>query len=63
MVLIYGLGSMLLTLDLVGGLRFVGVHPTLQPYFDALYPIPTGHDFGDGTAEYPYAPTEPTASR
>ncbi len=43
-----------------GGLRFVGVHPTMQPYFDALYPIPTGHDFGDGTAEFAYAPTEPT---
>jgi carboxypeptidase family protein len=43
-----------------GGLRFVGVHPTLQPYFDTLYPIPGGHDFGDGTAEFSYAPTEPT---
>ena len=43
-----------------GGLRFVGVHPTMQPYLSALYPIPTGHDFGDGTAEYSYAPTEPT---
>ena len=43
-----------------GGLRFVGVHPTVQPYLDLLYPIPTGHDFGDGTAEYAYAPTQPT---
>ncbi len=43
-----------------GGLRFVGVQPALQPYFDTLYPIPSGHDFGDGTAEFSYAPTEPT---
>mgnify|MGYP006140432005 CR=1 FL=1 len=31
-----------------------------QPYLDLLYPIPTGHDFGDGTAEFAYAPTQPT---
>ena len=43
-----------------GGLRFVGVDPIMQPYFSTLYPIPTGHDFGDGTAEFSYAPTEPT---
>jgi hypothetical protein len=43
-----------------GGLRFVGVHPTFQPYFDLLYPIPTGRDYGDGTAEFVHAPTEPT---
>ena len=43
-----------------GGLRNVGVHPTIAPYLDLLYPIPTGHDFGDGTAEFAYAPTQPT---
>ena len=43
-----------------GGLRSVGVHPAIAPYLDLLYPIPTGHDFGDGTAELAYAPTEPT---
>jgi hypothetical protein len=43
-----------------GGLRNVGVHPAIRPYLDLLYPIPTGHDFGDGTAEFAYAPTEPT---
>lgn len=43
-----------------GGLRFVGVHPTLQPYLDLLYPLPNGRDFGDGTAELIHAPTEPT---
>ena len=43
-----------------GGLRFVGVHPTFQPYLDLLYPLPNGHDFGDGTAELIHAPSEPT---
>ena len=43
-----------------GGLRNVGVHPAIAPYLGLLYPIPTGHDFGDGTAEFPYAPTQPT---
>src|SRR6185369_16465112 len=46
--------------DSAGGLRFVGVNPIFQPYLDLLYPIPTGHDFGDGTAEFSYAPTEQT---
>ncbi len=43
-----------------GGLRNVGVHPTIQPYLDLLYPVPNGRDFGDGTGEYVFAPTEPT---
>ena len=43
-----------------GGLRFVGVHPTFAPYLDALYPLPNGRDFGDGTAELIHAPAEPT---
>lgn len=38
----------------------VTVHPTIRPYLDLLYPIPNGRDFGDGTAEYVHAPTEPT---
>ena len=43
-----------------GGQRAVAIHPTFKPYFDLLYPIPTGRDFGDGTAELAHAPTEPT---
>jgi len=43
-----------------GGLRSVGVHPTIQPYLDLLWPVPNGRDFGDGTGEYIFAPTEPT---
>jgi len=43
-----------------GGLRNVGVHPTMQPYLDLLWPLPNGRDFGDGTGEYTFAPTEPT---
>ena len=46
--------------DGAGGLRFVGVHPNFAPYLDLLYPLPNGKDFGDGTAEYIHAPTEPT---
>ena len=43
-----------------GGVRNVGVHPTIQPYLDLLYPMPNGRDFGDGTGELNFAPTEPT---
>ncbi|MGH9386465.1 MAG: carboxypeptidase regulatory-like domain-containing protein [Vicinamibacterales bacterium] len=43
-----------------GGTRTVTIHPTFRPYYDLLYPIPTGRDFGDGTAELAHAPTEPT---
>jgi hypothetical protein len=43
-----------------GGLRQVAVHPTFRPYLDLIYPMPNGRDFGDGTAEYVHAPTEPT---
>ena len=43
-----------------GGLRQVAVHPTFRPYLDLLYPTPDGQDFGDGTAELTFAPTEPT---
>jgi hypothetical protein len=43
-----------------GGLRPVAVHPTFRPYLDLIYPLPNGRDFGDGTAEFVHAPTEPT---
>jgi hypothetical protein len=46
--------------DGAGGLKQVTIHPTFRPYLDLLYPIPTGRDFGDGTAELLHAPTEPT---
>jgi Carboxypeptidase regulatory-like domain/TonB-dependent Receptor Plug Domain/TonB dependent receptor len=43
-----------------GGLRNVGVQPAMQPYLDLLWPMPNGRDFGDGTGEFIFAPTEPT---
>jgi Carboxypeptidase regulatory-like domain/TonB dependent receptor-like, beta-barrel len=46
--------------DGTGGLRPVTIHSTMRPYLDLLYPLPTGRDFGDGTAELVHAPTEPT---
>jgi hypothetical protein len=46
--------------DGAGGLKQVAVNPVVQPYLDLLYPIPTGRDFGDGTAEMSFANTEPT---
>jgi carboxypeptidase family protein/TonB-dependent receptor-like protein len=46
--------------DGAGGLRQVAVHPNVKPYLDLLYPLPNGRDFGDGTAEYSFANTEPT---
>lgn len=38
----------------------VGVHPQARPYLDLLYPIPTGKDFGDGTAEFEHSHQDPT---
>ncbi len=38
----------------------VGVHPTVRPYLNLLFPIPTGRDFGDGTAELAHAHQDPT---
>lgn len=38
----------------------VGVHPLVRPYLDLLFPIPTGRDFGDGTAEMAHAHQDPT---
>lgn len=46
--------------DGAGGLTFVGVHPLAKPYLDALFPIPNGRDFGDGTAELAHATEDPT---
>lgn len=43
-----------------GGLTFVGVHPLVRPYLDALFPIPDGREFGDGTAELVHASSDPT---
>ena len=43
-----------------GGLKQVTVNPLVHQYLDLLFPIPTGRDFGDGTAELPFAETEPT---
>lgn len=38
----------------------VGVQPAVRPYLDLLFPIPTGRDFGDGTAEMAHAHQDPT---
>jgi len=43
-----------------GGRTFVGVDPRVKPYFDLLYPIPTGRDYGDGTAELSHVEKNPT---
>lgn len=34
-----------------GQFRNVGVAPSVRPFLDALYPLPNGRNFGDGTAE------------
>ena len=46
--------------DAGGTLQNVGVHPTVQPYLDLLFPVPTGRDFGDGTGEHAHAHRDPT---
>ena len=46
-----------------GQLVNVGVHPTVRPYLDLLFPIPTGRDFGDGTAEEVHTHQDPTNER
>jgi len=46
--------------DASGALQNVGVHPTVRPYLDLLFPTPTGQDFGDGTAELAHAHVDPT---
>lgn len=42
-----------------GQLQFVGVAPEVRPFL-ALWPLPNGRDFGDGTAAYEFAPTRET---
>ena len=34
----------------------VPVNPSISPYLTALFPAPNGRDFGDGTAQFIYAP-------
>ena len=34
----------------------IPVNPVVKPYLDALYPLPNGHDAGDGTGEYSSSP-------
>jgi hypothetical protein len=46
-----------------GGLRSVNVHPSVRPYLDLLFPIPTGQSFGDGTAELRHGHRDPTEDR
>jgi len=43
-----------------GQLQNVGVNPIVRPYLDLLFPIPTGREFGDGTAEEAHAHQDPT---
>ncbi len=43
-----------------GVLTNVGVAAAVKPYLDLFYPIPTGRDYGDGTAEFRHAATNPT---
>src|SRR5438067_3455081 len=38
----------------------VVISPLVRPYLDLLYPIPTGQDFGDGTAELRHTEVDPT---
>jgi hypothetical protein len=43
-----------------GTLVNVGVQAITKPYLDLLFPIPTGVDFGDGTAELAHSHQDPT---
>jgi hypothetical protein len=43
-----------------GVLTNVGVNPAAAPYLNLLFPIPTGQDFGDGTAELAHSEQDPT---
>jgi hypothetical protein len=38
----------------------VAISPLVKPYFDLLFPIPDGRDFGDGTAELRHTDVDPT---
>ncbi len=46
--------------DANGNLVNVGVNPAVRPYLDLLFPIPAGHDFGNGLAEEAHAHQDPT---
>jgi hypothetical protein len=38
----------------------VAISPLVKPYFDLLFPIPNGRDYGDGTAELRHTDVDPT---
>ena len=38
----------------------VAISPLVKPYFDLLFPLPDGRDFGDGTAELRHTDVDPT---
>jgi hypothetical protein len=38
----------------------VQINPLVKPYLDLIYPIPTGRDYGDGTAELRHTDIDPT---
>ena len=38
----------------------IAINQIVKPYLDVLYPIPTGVDYGDGTAEFRHADVDPT---
>jgi len=38
----------------------VAISPLVRPYFDLLFPVPDGRDFGDGTAELRHTDVDPT---
>ena len=38
----------------------VAINPLVKPYFDLLFPVPTGRDFGDGTAELRHTDVDST---
>src|SRR5438094_38634 len=38
----------------------ITINSQIKPYLDLLYPIPTGTDFGDGTAELRHVEKDPT---
>ena len=43
-----------------GKITQITVNPVVVPYLNALYPLPNGQDFHDGTAEYVYSASQPT---
>lgn len=38
----------------------IAINPLVKPYLDLLYPMPTGQDYGDGTAEFRHTEVDPT---